>query len=240
MDLQLTILIVAALLTSLVSGLIGMAGGIILLAVMDMFIPLSALVPVHGAVQLISNGTRVSLHIKHVKWSIGLPLVLGAGVGALIASTFTMQLQSQEEFRILLAGFILLMTWKPKLKKGFQWAGKFYLVGLVSGIVSMLFGATGPFLAPFFLNENLDRFQIISTKAFSQMAGHFFKVIAFTILGFAYSEYAFTILLMAVAVVLGTYISKKILRKFDDKTFLILFKGVITLLCIRMIILYFQ
>ena len=59
MDMQSIVLVFSALLTSILSGVIGMGGGITLLAVMELFVPASALVPLHGSVQLMSNGTRV-------------------------------------------------------------------------------------------------------------------------------------------------------------------------------------
>tara|TARA_B100000749_G_scaffold280887_2_gene279951 strand:+ start:5759 stop:6484 length:726 start_codon:yes stop_codon:yes gene_type:complete len=239
MDMQSIVLVFSALLTSILSGVIGMGGGITLLAVMELFVPASALVPLHGSVQLMSNGTRVFLHFKHVKWSIGVPMLVGIVLGSIVAAQFTTTFQSTSEFKLVLAGFILAMTWKPKFKKGFKVVAKFYLVGFTSGILSMLLGATGPFLAPFFLNENLDRFQVISTKAFAQLTGHLSKVVAFFFLGFSFTQYGLIVLLMAGAVILGTYIGKRILQRVNEKTFIAVYKVVITTLCVRMIWMHF-
>ena len=53
------ILIIAALLTSMLSAMIGMGGGIILLGLMAILIPHGYLViALHGVIQLIGNGTR--------------------------------------------------------------------------------------------------------------------------------------------------------------------------------------
>ena len=53
--LDLIILAIAALLTSMISAIIGMAGGILLLAVMLSFLSHADTIPTHGAVQLASN-----------------------------------------------------------------------------------------------------------------------------------------------------------------------------------------
>ena len=54
-----TVLIIAALLTSTLSAMIGMGGGIILLGLMAMLIPHGYIViALHGMIQLIGNGTR--------------------------------------------------------------------------------------------------------------------------------------------------------------------------------------
>ena len=50
-----TTVVVAALVTSIISGILGMAGGITLLGVMVALIPAGLVVPLHGVVQLGSN-----------------------------------------------------------------------------------------------------------------------------------------------------------------------------------------
>ena len=54
------ILAVAAFLTATVSGVIGFGGGMLLIAIMPMFLPPLAVVPVHGVVQLASNASRMA------------------------------------------------------------------------------------------------------------------------------------------------------------------------------------
>ena len=52
-------LALAALITSILSAIIGMGGGILLLAVMLSLLEHGEVIPAHGAVQLVSNGTRL-------------------------------------------------------------------------------------------------------------------------------------------------------------------------------------
>jgi uncharacterized membrane protein YfcA len=62
----LAILCVVALLTAVLSAVVGMAGGITLLSVMLLFMePLTA-IPVHGVVQLVSNGSRSIIQREHI------------------------------------------------------------------------------------------------------------------------------------------------------------------------------
>jgi hypothetical protein len=44
--------------TSLIAAAIGVGGGLGLLSVMPSFLPVSAIVPLHGATQLVSNASR--------------------------------------------------------------------------------------------------------------------------------------------------------------------------------------
>ena len=65
---ELVILILAAFITSTISAIIGMGGGIILLGIMAIVIPDGYLViALHGVVQLISNSTRTYVFMKYLK-----------------------------------------------------------------------------------------------------------------------------------------------------------------------------
>ena len=62
----LLILPIVALLTSILSGVIGMGGGMLLLATMFAFMSHAEAIPAHGAVQLISNSTRTFVFLRCV------------------------------------------------------------------------------------------------------------------------------------------------------------------------------
>ena len=52
----------------------------------------------------------------------------------------------------------------------------FIPVGGISGISSIFIGATGPLIAPFFLNQNLSKENIIANKGACQMITHISKI----------------------------------------------------------------
>ena len=56
-----------ALVTSLVSGVFGMAGGLMLMGALTLAMPVSAAMVSHGAVQFVSNGWRAILHRKAMR-----------------------------------------------------------------------------------------------------------------------------------------------------------------------------
>ena len=56
--LELSVLAGAALATSILSAVVGMAGGITLLSVMLLFLDPLVAIPLHGAVQLVSNARK--------------------------------------------------------------------------------------------------------------------------------------------------------------------------------------
>ena len=64
-------LIVAAFLTSMLSAIIGMGGGITLLGVMAIIMPEGYLVVAyHGIIQLVSNVTRLTVYRQHIDTKI--------------------------------------------------------------------------------------------------------------------------------------------------------------------------
>ena len=65
---HLIILILSALVTSSISAVLGMGGGIILLGIMAIIIPEGYMViALHGMIQLFSNTTRTLIFRNHIK-----------------------------------------------------------------------------------------------------------------------------------------------------------------------------
>ena len=75
-------LIVVSFVASTLTATVGLGGGILLISVMPGLIPAAAIVPVHGAVQLASNSSRVLMGVRHIDWRVVWPFVGGSIVGA--------------------------------------------------------------------------------------------------------------------------------------------------------------
>lgn len=61
---------VAALLTSMLSAVAGLGGGVILLLVIAQFVTPTTAIPIQGAIQLASNGSRATLLRRDVDWRV--------------------------------------------------------------------------------------------------------------------------------------------------------------------------
>lgn len=238
---ELAVLGVAALLTSILSAIVGMAGGITLLAVMLLFLePLEA-IPLHGVVQLVSNGSRTWIQRTHVDRGIvlryALPLLPMGLLGLLLAETMPPALT-----RALIGVFVLAATWAPgALLMGTHPEQvdpnrRFVLLGGVVGVLNMAVGATGPLIAPFFLNLGLTRQALVGTKAACQTAGHLAKIIVFGVAGFAFASFAPMLALLSVAVVVGTWIGSRLLDRVSESAFVPLYKTVLTLIAVRLVV----
>jgi len=234
------ILCVASLLTAVVSAVLGMAGGIMLLAVLLLFLEPAVAIPIHSLVQLTSNSSRTVIHARAVRRDLFLPFALFLiPAGALTLPL--VQVAPADLLRLGIGGFVLVATWrKDWLLLGVDperlpVRPRFALVGAVAGAVGPVVGATGPFIAPFFLGIGLNRFELIGTKAACQAAGHLAKMLLFGLAGFAFLEYAGLMAGMAASVIVGTWLGTRLLSRLDDDRFTQLYKLTLTLVALRLI-----
>ena len=230
-------LVLACFVTATISGILGMAGGVTLLGVMTALLPAPVVVPLHGIVQLASNWTRTWAFRQHVRWQIFFAFMLPAVLGIATAANIWADLKLTW-FRAWIGAFILLfLLWrryKPKLRNPAIWS--YAVLGLAAGLLAIFVGATGPFLAPFFLRDDFDNEQVIATKAVCQTWLHLLKIPAFLALSFDYTPYASLLVGLAVAVIGGTYFGKHLLSTISKDRFVFWFQLVLAALAVYLII----
>jgi uncharacterized membrane protein YfcA len=232
----LLVLGIGSILTSMISAIVGMAGGIILLVLMTAFLPFQVVIPIHGIVQLVSNSFRSYLLRENIKWDIAIPIFLGLPFGVLISIYILKRIDDYTIPLILIVILIFYSIFKPKRLPPIIIAKKgFFLVGLIMGILSLLIGATGPFLAPFLLRPDLKKEEIVSTKAIAQMGAHLLKIPSFLYLGFNYIEHSLLIGLLILGTFLGTRLGIYFLGKIQEKVFRFIYKSALFIAGIRLI-----
>lgn len=229
-----------SLATAAVSAILGMAGGMLLLAVMLLYLDPAVAIPVHAIAQLASNTSRSLAHWRSIRRDLVLPyliLLLPAG----LLSVPLARHAPPDLLRALIGVFVLVATWRREwLLLGFHpetipLGPRFTLVGGLAGLLGPVVGATGPFIAPFFLGLGLGRFELISTTAACQATGHLAKIGLFGAGGFAFGRHAPLYLGMILAVVAGTALGTRILAFIPEQRFASLFKAALTLLALRLI-----
>lgn len=227
------ILIVASAATSFVTAAAGIGGGVLLVAIMATIMPASAIVPVHGAVQLGSNGGRTLILLKHVQTSILLPFLAGSLIGAVFGGMVAIQL-APHILKIGLGCFILWSVWGKTIKA----TGRLAVVvtGVFSMFLTMFFGATGMFISAMVKTLNLGRLEHVATHAMCMVAQHILKVAVFGLLGFAFGPYIWLIIAMIISGFAGTVIGKRVLVKMNDAVFHRVLAAVLTLLALKLII----
>ena len=232
----LAVLTGAALLTSILSGMIGMGGGVVLLALMTVFLPLKLIIPIHGVVQLVSNISRASLLPSFINTRLLAWFAVGLPFGAYPAMVILKSVESETPFLIIIVVLILYAVFKPKNLPQLKlpmWG--FLGIGAAVGFLSPLVGCTGPFLAPFFLRDDFSKEEIVASKAAVQVLGHLLKIPVFLHLGFDYLEYALPILLMSLSALVGSKLGVVLLKRMSTTVFQWLFKVALTLAALRLV-----
>ena len=248
------ILTAAAFVTATISAIIGMGGGIMLLATMFCFMDHADAIPTHAAVQLVSNSTRVLAYVRNVDWRVFRRFITGSIPGGVVAVFLLQSLgkldNSEPYLKTLIGLYILIATFLPK-NQGTASAGTWWdwpLMGLVAGSAALLVGAAGPLIAPLFARRNFVKERLIATKAVCQMFLHLAKLPAFMYLrwaaargdGLASSSFYFADLgtlavFMAVAVIPGTLFGKRLLTHVSERAFVVFFKVALTVAGLKML-----
>jgi uncharacterized membrane protein YfcA len=235
------LLAATAFATSVLSAIVGMAGGITLLAVMLLFFDPLVAVPLHGIVQLVSNSSRTVAQRSHVRWDIvwryALPLLPLGWLGLLLAESI-----SPDVARLIIGVFVLVATWRPAWilvgthPENSDPHRRFFGLGAVVGVVNITVGATGPLIAPFFLNLGWTRFALIGTKAACQAAGHLAKIVVFGIAGFAFGNWLGLLAILSLCVVGGTAFGTRLLGGVSERAFIVLYRAVLTLIAVFLVV----
>jgi uncharacterized membrane protein YfcA len=177
---QVSILIViAAFLTSILSGLFGMAGGLVFMGLLAWLLPVATALALHGTIQFASNGWRAFLHRAHIVW----PVLIWFGLGAAAAvGFFSAMLFAPSKFYVFLGlGLMPILVWLPERWLPLDAANRWHALGggFVSTGIALVAGVSGPVTDMLFINTRLGRHQIVATKAVMQAMGHASKIFVY-------------------------------------------------------------
>jgi len=171
------LLLIVVLLTATVSGVFGMAGGLMLMGALTLAMPVSAAMVSHGVVQFVSNGWRAVLHRKHINWRIILMYGVGSAIAAGLLALVTYS--PTKAWVYLMLGLVPGLAWIPKSLFHLDAAKTHHAVacGLSVTGLNVIAGVSGPLLDVFFVRTTLTRHQIVATKAATQAFSHTVKMI---------------------------------------------------------------
>lgn len=227
----------AGLATSALSGVIGMGGGMALVGVMAVVLPPAAVVPLHGVTQLASNFTRTLALLRHVHWrlfALYTPfLTVGTALAAWLWSSLSLA-WFKPGIGVFLLAFLVYRRRKPELRNPPLWI--YMPLGAVAGFLGVFVGATGPFIAPFFQRDDLEKESVIATKAAVQAVGHLLKLPAFFALGFDYLAHVPLLGALIASVVVGTLLGRLVLERLSRRAFNVLFEGTLALIALYLLL----
>jgi len=229
------LLIVASFFTSALTAAFGVGGGVAMLALMGLFVPVAALIPVHGVVQLGSNTSRAYRMRGHIRRDVFAPFIVGSLLGAVAGTMFVVQLPDAL-LKVVLGAFIIVVTWAKipgldRLSRGGLLVGS-----AVTALMTMFVGATGPLLSAFFARIMPDdRKELVATHAAGMTIQHFLKIVVFGFAGFAFAQWLPLMAAMIGAGYLGTVYGSRWLEKLPEEIFRRWFRIGITVLALDMI-----
>lgn len=206
--------------TAALSGVFGMAGGLILLWFLLLVLPATSAIVVHGVIQLCSNASRAWFSRRYIDWRIVSIIASGGAVAALALAL--VNYSPNTTIVSLLIGLMPILVWIPKRWFHFDASrpGHAFGCGLIAGGLTIAAGVSGPTIDIFFIRTHMDRRQIVATKAAIQVISHAIKIIFYVTATLALTDSQWGVVLLAIPLaILGTRSGNAILRRLTDANF---------------------
>ena len=223
-------------LTAALSGVAGLGGGTILIAVFyALGLAPTVAVPLHAAVQFVSNLSRTVAYRRHVEWHAAGWFLLTAVPTPFLVARFVAS-ANVNVILLLLAGLILVSL-LPTKEEGepLRPVPSFLLAGFLNGTIGMFVSATGLFVGRLFLRPEWSKETVIATLAMTQTLGHLARVFGYASVGFAVTQQLDVLLPMVLAVIAGTFAGRELHRHLEETQFRRLFKAILLVLSLKLI-----
>ena len=217
----LLLLAVSALVTSFISGILGMAGGMILMGILLAVVPLPVAMMLHGITQLASNAWRALMWRKEVDWRVFRGYMYGAIAMTVVFAV--VKLVVSKPIALIAMGLTPFVTLAlpEKLHLNVERKGHATACGIICTTLSLTSGVSGPILDVFFVRSKMGRHGVIATKAMTQSLSHILKIVYFG--AFVAVEggnvHPGLAAMMVVLAFVGTSLSKHVVARMNDQSF---------------------
>jgi uncharacterized membrane protein YfcA len=214
------ILAASALVTSFISGILGMAGGMILMGILLALVSVPVAMMLHGITQLAANGWRAWLWRTHIDRRVFMGYVLGSLVALVAFAVLQFVVSKPVAYIVLgLTPFVGLLL-PESLHLNVERRGHPFACGLICTALQLAAGVSGPILDVFFVRSSMTRQQVVATKAITQSCGHTLKIVYFgTIVTAGVTVNVPLAVCMVVLAFVGTTLSRTVLDRINDADF---------------------
>lgn len=228
------LLVLSSFFTSLMTAAFGIGGGLALLGIMTLLMPVAAIIPVHGAVQFGSNAGRTFIQRRHIAIPELCAFALGGVFGAVLGASVVVELP--EPVLLLALGlFVLAATWIKLPAMRTMTLKGFAITGGVTTFLTMFVGATGPLNLAAFEKSFPDRKRMVATLAALMTAQHALKLAAFGTAGFVFGSWLPLIAAMIITGYAGTLSGSRILHRTSEKAFRSGMRIIMTIIALDML-----
>ena len=221
--------------TSTIAGIVGVGGGMMLIVILPSFLPLNALIPIHGLTQVSSNLSRAIFGYKDVQYEVIPKFLLGSAIGIGMFAA-VLNLISFEYVPLFIGIYILLYLWSEKFNEKIKRYESYFLAGFFQTGLSMVVGATGPLTMTLLFKDYEDKNKVVATGAALMSITHILKVFVFMYFGFVFFDYIGVIVAMIIGAVSGSWVATKLRDEIDGKRFTIILKVLLSALAIQVIV----
>ena len=206
--------------TSFLSGLFGMAGGMILVGVLLAYFDVATGMVIFSVIQFVANGWRAALWWRFVLWRIFFVYVSGA-VLSFAVMRYVAIVPSKAAVYLGLGMLPFLIELLPlKARPNIEWRGVPFITGVLTTVIQLLTGVGGLFLDIFFQKSMLDRKTTIATKAVTQTFSHVVRAVYFgSFVGLTDAVPLWTYLPAIALSIAGTSLAAMLLERMTDVSF---------------------
>jgi uncharacterized membrane protein YfcA len=218
--------------TAFLSGIFGMAGGMILIGILLAILPLPAAMALHAVTQMASNGWRALLWWRYVRLRSAAGYLLGCALALTAWAMF--RYVPEKAIAVLLLGLtpFAARLLPAGLKPDAERLDHGLIYGMVCMTLMLLTGVAGPLIDTFFLGGRLDRREMVATKAVCQVFGHAAKLVYFGGIVAQAATVNTTMMVLAIAAsVAGTTVARRFLEAMSDNQFRIWAVRIINSIC---------
>ena len=208
----------ASFLTGGLTAVVGVGGGVALLAVMASLLPGPAIIPLHGFAQAYANSVRAGLNHRHIQWPVVSAFMVGMVLGTILAGFLVVNLPPSV-IKIGLGVFVVIQTTGLLPASLFVKPGQRLLSSISIGVMSMFFGAPGPLVAAAIHQMGVEKQGYNGTHAMVMVVRHGSKLVTFLLLGFAYMAYLDAIIAIVIGSTLGTLIGQQLMTRLSPNIF---------------------
>jgi uncharacterized membrane protein YfcA len=206
--------------SSFISGVFGMAGGMVLLGVLLVFFDVAAAMILFSIIQFFANGWRAVQWWRYVRWRIFWFYCLG-GALAFAIMRFVEFVPDKALVYLLLGIMPYIVEVVPRAARpNIEWRYVPFITGLLTTVLQFLAGVGGLFLDIFFQKSMLDRKTTLATKAVTQTASHVLRAsyfLSFGSIGHAVGSGA--IVVAIVLAIAGTTLAPYVIERMSDHGF---------------------
>jgi|GEM_PF-694815 len=211
----------ATLAAAFVTGIFGMVGGQILLAVLLYYLPVSAAMTMFSAVMFASGFWRMVIWRQHIAWRTTFIYLAGSVVGYIVM-LFIAFVPSKAMVYLGLGltpfvGDLLPKRFAPDISKG----PLAFLCGVIVMVLQIGFGAGGNVLDMFFQASPYSRHMIVATKAITQLFAQVMRFVYFGSLALEAGDSApwWLFVIYALLTFVGGSAAGGVLNRISDHSF---------------------